>query len=533
MRSKRLVQILVLIVLLLSPIGSVQQASASTSTAPQVALDPIIINRDLNFWDATYLGFVNDGLFEKWRFDFTEAHSFVLNAWSVTGGFVPQLTLLNASDTPLAQGDNTLTSTQPAGTYYVQVQPQSGGGVYFLTIREIVNTQPSASTNVNPASLNVGESGLATVSLNNVPGSGYTSAEFTCTYDPALLSVSNIIIGSLFGADPAAAISGPQNGSFIVAIAGSNGSRATTSGPAFTFNVTALQAGQSSVECTVRVSTGNGVLTPLSSSGAVVTIGGSAPTATLTPTPVGTENPTETSTPVESATPTVVPSETATPVESPTPTGTLPTETSTPVESPTPTGTLPTETSTPAESPTPTETATETATPAESPTPEFTFTPTSTPVESPTSTSTAVPSPTPLPAGTLDGQVLAGKPVTVELYDAANTLIASVPADPDGTFSLTAPAGTYTVVAKAPGFLSAAGSFTITSEGTTTPPTITLLAGDIDGNNVIDQLDALTIGMNYNTATPAAADLNNDGTINVLDLEVLAANYRATGPIAW
>ena len=62
---------------------------------------------------------------------------------------------------------------------------------------------------------------------------------------------------------------------------------------------------------------------------------------------------------------------------------------------------------------------------------------------------------------------------------------------------------------------------------------VTLLAGDIDGNNVIDQLDALTIGMNYNTATPAAADLNNDGTIDVLDLELLAANYRETGPTVW
>jgi hypothetical protein len=64
-------------------------------------------------------------------------------------------------------------------------------------------------------------------------------------------------------------------------------------------------------------------------------------------------------------------------------------------------------------------------------------------------------------------------------------------------------------------------------------PTISLLAGDIDGNGVIDQLDALTIGINYNGTTPAAADLNNDSTINVLDLEILAENYRQTGPTAW
>jgi hypothetical protein len=133
----------------------------------------------------------------------------------------------------------------------------------------------------------------------------------------------------------------------------------------------------------------------------------------------------------------------------------------------------------------------------------------------------------------LTGQVIAGKPVTVGLYDATNTLVTSTTANVNGTFSLTAPAGTYTVRATASGFLSAQGSTTLTSGGTSTMPTITLLAGDLDGNNVIDQLDALTIGMNYNAATPAAADLNNDGVINVLDLELLAQNYRETGPTVW
>jgi hypothetical protein len=62
---------------------------------------------------------------------------------------------------------------------------------------------------------------------------------------------------------------------------------------------------------------------------------------------------------------------------------------------------------------------------------------------------------------------------------------------------------------------------------------ITLPAGDIDGNNIIDQFDALTIGMNYNAAEPSIADLNSDGIINVLDLELLAGNYRKTGPVVW
>jgi hypothetical protein len=131
--------------------------------------------------------------------------------------------------------------------------------------------------------------------------------------------------------------------------------------------------------------------------------------------------------------------------------------------------------------------------------------------------------------------VIASKPVTVGLYDAQNTLVTSVTVGADGTFSFTtstAP-GTYTMAATASGFLSAQGSVEILAEGTSTKPVISLLAGDIDNNKVIDQFDALTIGMSYNTAAPAAADLNADGVINVLDLELLARNYRKTGPQTW
>ncbi len=517
MTSKRLLQIFVLFALLFSPMGNVQNAQASANSALQV--EPMVINRDMDFWDATYVGFVSSSVYEKWRFEFTAAHQFVVTASPITGGLVPLLILLDANDNELARGTGTLTSTQPAGTYYILVQPESGSGFYFLTIREIVNLQPSVSTSVNPTSVNMGESAVVTVSLNNVPAEGYTSAEFTCSYNDLLVAPGNIEIGSLFGADAAAAFNGPNNGSFIVAIAGSNGNKATTSGPVFTFAVTGLQGGQTPIECTARVSKGDNLLASLPSTGTGLTILSVPITATFTPTPVG--SPTATSTPDGSATP--VPSQTSTPDGSPTSTpdgSATPTasQTSTPDGSATATQTF---TSTPVESPTPTLTST----PIESPTPTFTSTPL--PTNTPTITAT------PLPAGSLTGQVIAGKPVTVSLYDAGNNLVASVPANPDGTFNLTAPAGTYTVKATASGFLSASGSATITSGGSTSMPNVTLLAGDIDSNNVIDQFDALTIGMNYNASIPAAADLNNDGTINVLDLELLAANYRETGPIVW
>jgi WD40 repeat protein len=146
----------------------------------------------------------------------------------------------------------------------------------------------------------------------------------------------------------------------------------------------------------------------------------------------------------------------------------------------------------------------------------------------PTVTATTVSAPT-----QLTGQVIASKPVTIRLYNLDSSLAATIPANPDGTFSLNFSPGSYTVVASAEGFLNAQGPVTLTSGTTTTKPTINLIPGDVDGNSVINQLDALTIGMNYNAVTPTAADLNNDGVINVLDLQLLAANYGQSGALAW
>jgi len=280
----------------------------------------------------------------------------------------------------------------------------------------IPTTMPTSAfvtIDLTPASVNVGGSSAGAVSLNNVPTGGFASVEFACTYSSTNVEVSNIVVANLFGADPVTVVNGPQNGSFIVAIAGSKGNKATTSGSAFTFSAKGLQAGQSAIDCQTRVSTGNLVLVTIPSMPANFV-----------------------------------------------------------------------------------------------------------------ATSAAQ-------GGTLAGQVIAGKPVTVTLNNPDSSVAGSVTANVDGTFSLSASAGTFTAIASAPGYLSAQGSVSITDGNTTTLQTISLLAGDIDGNNVIDQFDALTVGINYNGIAPAAADLNNDGIINVLDLEVLAVNYRQTGPLAW
>jgi hypothetical protein len=651
-------------------VGLFQPLLNTLDTAQVVLRGPIT-------WDTTYTGSVDTFRYERWSLTLTEPHKFTLTTTPTTTGLVPLILLLDANGNELTRATNTLTSSKPTGNYFVQIQPQAGNGFYSLIAQKSddpIPTGPYVSTVVTPASMNVGDVAAATVSLNNVPTEGFTSAEFTCTYDASRIGVNNISVADLFGTDPAVAINDPQNGSFIVAIAGSNGEKATLNGSAFTFSVTALNAGQTSLDCKARVSTGDNALTELPFVGANLVVLGSTPTPT--PTPGGPPLPTSTPTPTFTATPTsatsnwltftntkygfqfkyppqgvVVPGNTdnyarinlpftpgtnlgekylqvdvvenANPCRSPVAASSivqssetvtlngitflketgeepaagnlyqfvaystsrdnacvslsfvlhsvnpgniatpipvfdyaaesavfgqivstyewlsLPTATptsSTPVDTATPTSLTPVDTATPTSS-TPVDTATptsltpvDTATPTSS-TPVDTATPTSsTPVD--TATPVESPTPTALPDGSITGQVLAGKPITVGLYS-GTTLVTSVTANNDGTFSLTASAGSYTILATSSGFLSAQGSATITGGGTNTKPTITLLAGDIDGNNVIDQFDALTIGMNYNAATPSAADLNNDNVINVLDLELLADNYRATGPVAW
>ena len=299
------------------------------------------------------------------------------------------------------------------------------------------------STEASPTNFQIGETALISVKLNNVPVEGYKSAEFTCAYNAGLVEKSNIAFTDLFGLEPVTALHDPQNGTFIVAIAGANSNRATTSGTVFSFSAKGLQAGQSAIQCTARLSKGDNLAIDVPSIGADLTIlvADGSPTPFVPPTEIPGHH------------------------------------------------------------------------------------------EHPAATSPALESPTPLPTGSLSGQMLASKPVTVRLLDANQVEeVTSVFPNPDGTFLMAPLPGDYTLVATASGFLSYQGSVTIAAGDSVVWPTTSLLAGDVDGNHVIDQFDALTIGMNYTASTPEAADLNNDVVIDFLDLELLAENYRQTGP---
>lgn len=771
--------------------------------------------------------------FAGWEFRYNALFNittFVKNGNSV-GLFQPLLNVMDSSTTPTPSTGTPV----PTGTSQTPLPTAT------------TPSGPFVSTTVDRETVQLNESALVSVRLNNVPSQGFTSAEFTCTYNPAVVEVSNIVFANLFGADPATVISGPQNGSFIVAIAGSKGNKATTDGVVFTFNVRGLSQGQTGIDCDARVSQGDSLLTDLPSVGTSLSVVGISPTSTpstppqtVTPTPTATAtvmNPgdsipslsfvpvagglsqpvlvtnagdgsgrlfvlervgrvrvidaagnllpapflditslagssgseegilglafhpnyesngfffvTYTNTSgdlvlakysissdpnvanpasaailltiphpgnsnhnggmlafgadgylywsvgdgggagdvpnnaqnnnillgkilrldINSASPYAIPPdnpfvgvsgtrgeiwdygfrnpwrfsfdrangdmyigdvgqgareeidfETASspgglnygwrvmegslcfnpssgcdmsgkvlPVTeyfnnsetcavtggyvyrgslSPQMTGIyfygdycsgqiwgllrqssgtwfsdLSVDTSFFISSfgedeagelyltDYATGTVhrivgP--------SGVPTATPTPFSTVVASPTLTFTPLPASSPTSTPTTGSFPTFTPTPSPSsGLLTGRVISSKPVTVSLYDGSSVLVTSVTANPDGTFSLTAPAGTYTVIATADGFLSAQGSAVLSGGNTTTKPDITLLAGDIDGDNVIDQFDAMTIGISYGSLVPPGADLNSDGVINIFDLELLAKNYRKTGPVPW
>jgi murein DD-endopeptidase MepM/ murein hydrolase activator NlpD len=582
----------------------------------------IVLRQPLE-WDTLYTGSVDAARYERWPLTLTGSTTFTLTATSTTGGLSLLVLLLDASGNEIARSTTGgLDSSQPAGSYFVQVQPQAGQGFYSLIAHkedQPLPTGPYVYTEVALPAIDVSGMTLATTGLGNVPAEGYTSTEFTCTYDASLVDISNITPAALFGPDPVMAINGPQNGTFIVAIAGSKGSKATSSGAAFTFDVKGLQAGQTTLECQARISKGDNLLTSIEYIPATLTIRGSGPQPT--PTSVTWPTPTVMPDPLLTPTPTLPASNWLTftnsrygfefqyPGEGQIAEGR--TDYAARINLPFAPGTnlgekyldvTAVENADPCQSPLATSSMLETsetvtinslsflkqtggdgsaghtnkwvaystgrgsvcvsldfvlriANPGVSPTPPAAYDEaaetavfgqivstfvwlalpeaTPTPEASPTPLFTPTPTPLPSSSGTLTGQVNASKTVTVILFNADSTIAASTTADSGGAFSLESPAGVYSVIATASGFLNAQGSASLAAGQVTSMPTVSLLAGDIDGNNVIDQFDALTIGMSYNTSLPAAADLNNDGIIDVLDLELLARSYRKFGPQAW
>jgi hypothetical protein len=100
----------------------------------------------------------------------------------------------------------------------------------------------------------------------------------------------------------------------------------------------------------------------------------------------------------------------------------------------------------------------------------------------------------------------------------------------DGSFFI---AGTDLITARFPGYLSAqasVGTLVAQSSSPTNLGTITLLAGDVNGDDRIDIFDLAYIAARYQSAD-SVADFNKDGWVDVYDLALAANNYHQHGPL--
>lgn len=135
---------------------------------------------------------------------------------------------------------------------------------------------------------------------------------------------------------------------------------------------------------------------------------------------------------------------------------------------------------------------------------------------------------------TLSGQVsLPGK---TEQSDAVVSLQGSdfsANTDSTGHFSMAeVDPGAYTIEAAAPGYLKAVCSNKTVSAPATELAAVSLISGDLNGDDLIDITDATTIGVDFGNNN-LRSDLNDDGAINVLDLIMVANNFGLSGPSPW
>ena len=101
---------------------------------------------------------------------------------------------------------------------------------------------------------------------------------------------------------------------------------------------------------------------------------------------------------------------------------------------------------------------------------------------------------------------------------------------PRGEFLLEdIPAGSYTLIASSPGFLSATCTPVTHTGGNIRLNEVILLAGDLDNSGEIDMVDVVQLGAAFDQSGPAeGADLNADARVDILDLILLAANHGQT-----
>ncbi len=128
--------------------------------------------------------------------------------------------------------------------------------------------------------------------------------------------------------------------------------------------------------------------------------------------------------------------------------------------------------------------------------------------------------------GSITGRVFLQGRVTHAGVTIANNLGAQTQTDDAGAFSIDSG---DSITVNFPGFLS--GEALNLQDLPVDLGTLTLLAGDVNGDDIIDIFDLAYMAIHYRTDNPTA-DLNADGIVNIVDLALAASNYRQRGPLS-
>lgn len=124
--------------------------------------------------------------------------------------------------------------------------------------------------------------------------------------------------------------------------------------------------------------------------------------------------------------------------------------------------------------------------------------------------------------------------VAVQVTLGSSTFSATT--DNNGNFSVVVPAGSGSARASLLGYLSAQrGSVSVSAGATATLPLVTLLAGDVDGNNCVNTADTGAINNAVGTAASAndPRNVNGDTWIYYDDLGLASFNGGLCGPMGW
>lgn len=147
------------------------------------------------------------------------------------------------------------------------------------------------------------------------------------------------------------------------------------------------------------------------------------------------------------------------------------------------------------------------------------------------------PYPPPVTKGAVMGKVMLQGRITYEGITVTVGELPPVTTSSDGTYTVQdVPQGQHAIRAEKAGYLSAGGDLTIIGESETkTLATVTLVAGDLNGDGTINLFDLVLISTAFGKQDTASlvADLNGDGTVNLFDLVLVSNNLYQSAPIVF